>query len=289
MSAPFSIRELASVALPSGCRDGVFLMLRAYFDDAGTHAGAPVAVMGGLIGTVAQWERLEDAWGKRLAAPLHPDGVKPRLGMFHMAACEAADGEFRDYKPVERQAVAQNFRDIIAGANLASTASGVDVAAWDDLVKGEARQFLGSAMEKSFINCLDRVCDFVFDNEDPQVAVVFDQGIESDRLHEVIDIYKKYNDRRVEFCSITFGRVKAIYPLQAADIIATQNYWLAQEYLGMRQTGKSVDISFRNKFKDKPSEGLILDREGIAQDISRRDSRGRLYPEQNFLRRRGIR
>ena len=97
VSAPFSIRELASVVLPRRWREGgMLLMLKAYFDDAGTHNGSPIAVMGGLIGTVAQWERLEDRWGKQLADPL-PEAGKPRLQMFHMAECEASQGEFRDY------------------------------------------------------------------------------------------------------------------------------------------------------------------------------------------------
>ena len=46
--------DLASAVLPRRWREkGLLLMLKAYFDDAGTHAGAPIAVMGGLIGTVA--------------------------------------------------------------------------------------------------------------------------------------------------------------------------------------------------------------------------------------------
>ena len=53
VSAPFSIRELASAVLPRRWREGgMLLMLKAYFDDAGTHNGSPIAVMGGLIGTV---------------------------------------------------------------------------------------------------------------------------------------------------------------------------------------------------------------------------------------------
>jgi hypothetical protein len=53
-------------------------MLKAYFDDAGTHAASPAVVLGGLIGTVDQWERLEKLWGLRLADPL-PEIVSPSL------------------------------------------------------------------------------------------------------------------------------------------------------------------------------------------------------------------
>ena len=66
-------------------------MLKAYFEDAGTHDGAPVAVMGGLIGTVEQWDELEKRWDRQLVDPL-PEVGKSRLSAFHMADCEASRG-----------------------------------------------------------------------------------------------------------------------------------------------------------------------------------------------------
>lgn len=264
-------------------------MLKAYFDDAGTHAGAPVVVLGGLIGTVAQLEILEEAWARQLYDPL-PEVGKASLSMFHMSHCEAAEGEFRDYKPVERMLVAQHFRDIMARTNLASTASAIDVVAWDDLVKGSVRDFLGPALEKCFVNCLDRVRDYSFDHEQGKhVEVVFDEGIENGRLHEIIDIYTDQQLGRVNFFSIKFGKVKCIYPLQAADIVATQNYWLAQEYLGIRAAGKDPDIAFRKSFSTKPSEGLILDKSAIEEELRHRGPDGRLLPVANVLMTRGTR
>ena len=132
-------------------------MLKAYFDDPGTHDGAPIAVMGGLIGTVAQWERLEDRWGRQLANPL-PEADKPRLKMFHMAACEASLDEFIDYKPPERMLVTQHFRRHIAECKLAYTSSSVDVAAWNELIIGQIREVLGSAVEVG-LRQLPRSCE----------------------------------------------------------------------------------------------------------------------------------
>src|SRR5271154_47753 len=67
-----STTRLWSISLrqPRWREGGMTLMLKAYFDDAGTHGGSPLAVMGGLIGTIAQWDKLEDRWGKQLANPL---------------------------------------------------------------------------------------------------------------------------------------------------------------------------------------------------------------------------
>ncbi len=69
MGAPLSIRQFASIVFPSGVRDGRLLMLKAYFDDAGTHASAPVVVMGGLVGTVEQWDALECGATIRMRIP----------------------------------------------------------------------------------------------------------------------------------------------------------------------------------------------------------------------------
>jgi len=209
--------------------------------------------------------------------------------MFHMAACESADGEFANYKPAERMLVAQHFRDIIARTDLVSTASGVDPEAWEEIANGPVRDFLGPASEVCFEHCLARVQDYIFDHSDHKVAVLFDKGIENQRLHDVIQLYRDHADSRVEFCSIGFGKVIEFCPLQAADIVATQNYWLAQEWLGIRPSGKDPDVAFRHSFRKKQFEGMILDRSAIAAEVARRGPDGRLRPVANVLMTTGNR
>jgi hypothetical protein len=159
----------------------------------------------------------------------------------------------------------------------------------DDLVTGPVREYLGSALEFSFEHCLQRVQDHVFDHESHKVAVVFDQGIDNSRLHIIIDFYKKICDGRVEFTSITFAKVSDVYPLQAADTIATQNYWLAQEALGIRSSEKDPDISFRKLFAESPAEGLLMGRQEIEKELLHRGSDGRPLPVSNVLMTRGNR
>ena len=185
--------------------------------------------------------------------------------------------------------VAHHFRRHIAECDLAHTSSVADVAAWDELVTGEVREFLGPAIEICFVNCLDRARDFAFDHPyGAKIAVVFDQGIENPRLHTIIDMYKKYGRDRPEFVSITFGKVKEIYPLQAADIIATQSYWMAQEWMNIRMT-KDADVYFRHSFKGRRGEGLIFDREAIINELRRRGPDVKLLPVPNPLMNIGTR
>jgi hypothetical protein len=115
--------------------EGLLLILRAYFDDSGTHSGSDVAVMGGLIGTSEQWERFELAWAEKLANPL-PESGKPPLRMFHLGACNARADEFAGYRDAEQDAVIHDFRQIIINARLTSLAMAMDKQAWDELVVG---------------------------------------------------------------------------------------------------------------------------------------------------------
>ncbi|MGD0024349.1 MAG: DUF3800 domain-containing protein [Xanthobacteraceae bacterium] len=243
-------------------------LFRAYFDDSGTHGGSPVVVFGGLIGLDTQWEPFDAKWRAKLAAPL-PD--KPRLRKFHLSSCMAPDGEFRDYKPVERQAVAGEFRDIIIESGLGSTASAVDTVAWDELVVGPVRRFLGSALQPCFLHCLDRAMEYAraWGTEGDQIAVMFDKGTESDELHSLID---KYLWNQSEIVSVTFGRVEKFTPLQGADVVATESYWQAQYWLG-GNTG-NLRPPFDHYLKHAKAEGLIFDRQTIIEELKRRDERG---------------
>src|ERR1700722_10252329 len=137
MSAHLPVREIANGgALPTGQREGILLMLRAYFDDSGTHSDSDITVMGGLIGTVDQWEKFEHDWSPKLAEPLPG---KPPLKMFHLSHCNAGRGEFSNYGNAEQDAVTHDFRKIIIDAKRTSTASAVDRKAWDELVVGQVR------------------------------------------------------------------------------------------------------------------------------------------------------
>jgi hypothetical protein len=58
-------------------------MIRAYFDDSGTHHRySAVTAMGGLLGSITQWEEFETRWAAKLA---HPLPGKPRLKAFHLS------------------------------------------------------------------------------------------------------------------------------------------------------------------------------------------------------------
>jgi hypothetical protein len=246
-------------------------MLRAYFDDSGTHDGSLVTVMGGLIGTIDQWKDFEDRWAAKLAAPAPG---RPPLRMFHLSHCAAKEGEFRTYTQAECDFVTREFRQIIAQSQLVSTASVVERQAWDALIVGPLRDVLGNALEPCFDETI-RVAKV--HPEGRKIAFVFDAGIECERLRHMGDLYMRPLGNPT-ITSVTFSKVECLLPLQGADMAATESYWHAQKWLADGNTAEAR-AHFQDYMKTIRGEGLIIDRAAIVGEISRRGSDGLLLNE----------
>jgi hypothetical protein len=249
------------------------MLIRAYFDDAGTHASSEVVVLGGLLGSVDQWTQFETAWAAKLADPL-PGYGKPPLRMFHLSHCNACVEEFSTYSDAEQDAVIHDFRQIIIEAKLTSFASAIDRRAWDDLVIGPYREVLGGPLKALFVKSVDEAIRIVEpDTHGNMLAAVFDKGIKSSDLGEVADAF--YFPRLI---SVTFGRVEAILPLQGADIVATENYWHAAQWLKLGDAAQPRP-HLRHYLDNMLHQGVILDRAAIAGEVRRRGPDGRVPDE----------
>ena len=250
-------------------------MLRAYFDDSGTHSGSPVTGMGGLVGTIPQWEHFEQQWGEKLKNPVPG---KPPLKAFHLSHCAALRGEFQNYGRAESDLVTAEFRRIIASSGLVSTASVIDRVAWDELILGPIREVLGSALEPCFGNCIDESMRIAKIQENPgnhKIAIVFDQGIKSGRLQHMADLYMRHVGGNPWITSITFAKVQDVLPLQGADMAATESYWHAQKWLEAGDAAQAR-VHFQDYLKTVRGEGLIIDREAILGEVARRGPDGRV-------------
>jgi hypothetical protein len=263
IGAFLSILDLAGVALPTGEREGLFVMLRAYFDDSGTHDDSEVVVVGGLVGSVEQWTAFEQAWAARLADPL-PGYNKPPLRMFHLSHCNAKDGEFSGYTDGECDAVTHDFRQIIIDFRLVSTASAIDKRAWDELVVGENRQWLGDAADACVDNCMQEAMKIAGPPPDGDlVAVVFDRGMQTVRRQAVAEEYT-FSLGRPRVISVTFSSVRDVLPLQGADIVATENYWHAIQIL-RNGLGAQPRAHMRHYLTHMFAEGFMIDRDRIVE------------------------
>lgn len=269
------IKEFARVILPTGAKEGTLAMLKAYFDDSGTHAGSNVVVMGGLIGSITQWNAFEQEWRDKLA---HPLLGKPALRKWSTADCRARVGEFRDYDHhgAERDAVTRDFRKIIIDSELIGIASAIDQTAWDELVVGPARGVLGTALEACFTHCIAQTALIASTHPEAKddIAIVFDQGIETERLNRITRAYKsQLLDRNL--VSIAFADVGRILPLQAADMVATETYWYVHEWLNKRDQAQGR-AHFQHYLANMRAQGMALGRAEIEADMKRRGPSGLL-------------
>lgn len=273
MSAYLSISELVGTVFPTGRGKGILLMLRAYFDDSGTHDDSEIVAVGGLIGNVAQWTGFEREWTAKLADPL-PGYSKLPLKMFHLSHCNARDGEFAGYTAGECDAVMHDFRQILIDSSLIGTASMIDKRAWEELVVGRTREWMGNAVDVCVENCLSECMKIAGSHSDGDiVAAIFDRGIWTPRLKRVTEGYTLSLDHP-RLVSVAFCGVKDILPLQGADGVATENYWYGIKIL-RNGVGAHLRPHMRHYLDNMFAEGFIIDRVRIVEMLPELDRAAR--------------
>jgi hypothetical protein len=136
--------------------------------------------------------------------------------------------------------------------------------AWDELVIGPARVWLGDAIDVCVENCLSEAFKVAAAHPDgDSIAAIFDRGIWTPRLKEVTDGYTLQMGRP-RIVSVTFAAVEDVMPLQGADISATENYWHAIEVM-RHGIGAQPRAHMRHFLQNMFAEGLMIDRARILE------------------------
>ena len=275
MSAALSIEEIVTIGLPIGNRDGWLFMLQVYFDDSGTHGnGSPFVVVGGLLGTTSQWEKFDPEWRALLREPLPG---KPPLQKWHSWDCRFGRGEFEGYTQGERDHVTHLFRSIIIGSGVSSLSAAIDARAWRSLVAGDYLKHMGSAEQHCLVMCIDSALGYASQVHDRRrVAIYYDLGRRSARLEQMGDNYLHRTALTYpRIFSLSFLRVAETMPLQGADMVATETFWAAQEWIEDRKT-EGFRAHFQRFIEQVKGAGFILDEGAIKADLARRNSDGSL-------------
>jgi hypothetical protein len=236
-------------------------MLECYFDDSGTHGGSPVVTWGGLFGTTAQWDYLDKRWRALLADPL-PEAGKPPLGQFHLSHCAALDGEFANYNRAESDRVRYLFRRIIADSKVESYAYSVSTRDYDELVRGRARRYFGSAEKLAITGCLAKALVRANQRREDFVSVTFDSGRMTPEIRAHADYVQKEYEGPSVLISICSMPVASLSALQAADTIATESFWNAKARLNNGDADYSAHLLSLLREIDV-IRGYIMEREHI--------------------------
>ncbi len=255
-------------------------MFEAYFDDAGTPRDEDVICWAGYIAQPRAWRIFDKRWEGLLSDPLE-DGSKPALKKgFHLSHCAASLGEFKDYRPAERDRVRFNFRETLKPVDLEN---GLSVALYpigcavyrpdyDEIITGKLRELLGSPSAFCLRNCVQFAIHFSRDWGSESVDIYIDMGAYNDEIHShvfeatMFDI-RKLGMRRVQWHT---QRVADTYGLQAADTIATEFRWGVKSLRRHREEKPTAHQAslIDNMVKTEPWGLNVLRREEI-ENIAR--------------------
>ncbi len=185
-----------------------------------------------------------------------------------MADCRARRNEFEGYSIAESDLLQNEFRQIVVDAHLVGLAYGVERLVWDRLVNAAAQAFLGDAETVCFSACFTGAmerADRMFRNVS-MLSLHFDLGRKSPKLTSIVDRVTKAHEGTPAIVNISFNPVKDFTPLQAADMIATENYWHAG---GVIEGDNDPRPHFAHFLKRGHTHGYILQEPEIRETLKK--------------------
>jgi hypothetical protein len=84
-------------------------MLRAYFDESGTHGEAHVTSIAGYVAAKSVWENVETEWDKEMSYYRERTAVRT----FHLTDCLAGRGEFTGLDEFFRLAITSQLSRVL--------------------------------------------------------------------------------------------------------------------------------------------------------------------------------
>lgn len=245
-------------------------VLKAYFDDSGTHDGSPILVLGGLLGNEEQWDSFESQWNAKLQNPCRN---KPPIKAFHSYDLIHKLGEFKSYNQAEIDAVNHDFRKIIMNNGLFGVAVAINLDAWKSLISisNLLNAIFGPAEGCAFSNCLKLLFDIIrVKNLPDKIFVWFDEGTE-DQFQDWAKLYCSQKKEYPNLNGIAFSPVNETPGLQGADMIAYQTYQYAQLWLqDSFKAPEKTNAHFKDYLMNHAhlSSAIIIDERHIADMVN---------------------
>lgn len=187
------------------------MVMHAYFDESGSHAGSPVICVAGYLFQADQAVRLDEEWAEMLSS----FGVT----CFHAADCAHAVGEFSRLTPAQRTDLTVSA----IGAIKRRMQIGIAVSL-NQIDLGPASLESVSAYGFCALNALGGVVHWAEKyGYSGRIAYVFESGHRHrDDVHRAINIIQDNpaGSDRLRYGSHAFAGKRDARPLQAADLLA---------------------------------------------------------------------
>ena len=251
-----------------------FALIRAYFDDAGTHAGSEVTSIGGLLGTTDAWTALEADWEAVIA-----DFREYGLTAFHAYDCEVGINEFSGFRVEVRRAISRRFARVVAKhTDLRVFWSSCINSAWAEVTDDAFRQRYGDPFGLCFEWCLQQTARWSVNYaEGAPVSLMFsEQSNYRDRCNDIFRYYEGAK-RYLPLKTLTFGSYRDFAALQAADFVATEinRHWRAAE-LDPNSLAERRELDELRKGHELQLGGCY-DRRGLANAVRQYNESSNAY------------
>ena len=211
MSSAREVWELSRAILAD--KPGYIAVLKVYMDESGIHDGSPALTVGAYVAMPRVWREWTKVWNRR----------KRPIEVFHSNDCANLWGEFKGWKPPERDAFVAQLLPTIAEHPLAAFVAGIKMNDFRDVCEEYPR--MGEALGTPYVACFQWVVTSILQwldtIPDSQRLAFFHEN--NDYIGETTSCFglcRELGDKGNRKMSLTFGAKEDYVALQAADVLA---------------------------------------------------------------------
>lgn len=231
MIRPKSLCSLGEVCAAIECRcdpGSLFMILTAYLDESGTHAGSPAMVMAAMLGSSQQWQKFE--------AELGGMRKKYRFNIFHGKDLKARRGEFLGWDDHKCLSLVSDLSEAIGHLLMEGAIFTLDMKQYEEEYRQPSfpKMSLDSAYGLSFRVCIHHLVDEIIRRlghhkkfEQTKLNVVLEHGHKNsgDALRIFGDIKKSMilsGNKLLGPCKL--AKKEEALPLMVSDFLAYTTY-----------------------------------------------------------------
>jgi len=223
VNAPIRIAALADWLHPTANLWKAMVMLKAYFDESGTHGDSAVVSISGLVARKDAWIEVSEKWQAIL------DEFKDRgVRWFRMSEALAQEGQFARIDKVALDYILTQLSGVLHDSHAVPLSSAVVREDWRAVVTDT--EFLArfpDPIDLCFENIIRHLAAWSRQNAGGEtVCPMFAYHQEfSPRMAEIGRLYGAQNWYRTVLGALAFDYPDRVIPLQCADLVAHQMNW----------------------------------------------------------------
>ncbi|MCA1704655.1 MAG: DUF3800 domain-containing protein, partial [Actinobacteria bacterium] len=228
----YTVRHLL-VGMPRHLREGRnLLVLKAFFDDSGSHDDADYFVVAGYVAPVEEWVQFEGEWQEALAEPR-------AITYFKSWEAHRRSKEFNGFSYAEAEEKVRRLADIIVAHVSYEVSVAIPRREYERFVSSLAGTREIQKFSNPYMFCYEYIAIMLsstlpylmYFQKGEKLDIVMDQ--QNGVVGMTMELHQKFRASPVfdVFGSISFSDDKDVLPLQAADLLA----WGLNRFLTCRE------------------------------------------------------